>query len=208
MNTGYFVKIERNRVSLRYFIVLKHNKIEPQAIHLTQSPMISSDIKAMRSYWYGWKFRSLEQKDAIFDTWSFADLTYKMRDKARYINARSIYEGKRVDCDWHGSNMASNLMSTAAPYWSDFQDLWPHHFMKYHYTKLPEEHHEMGKKIVEALNTMKGGAWAYALCLVGFPDYEKHPLREKILKHLGCEAEAYDATANLMREIIQNDRHR
>ena len=55
---------------------------------------------------------------------------------------------------------------------------------------------------------MKGGAWAYALCLVGFPDYEKHPMREKILKALDMTAEIYDATADLMRKILQEDKYR
>ena len=170
--------------------------------------MNKHEIMAMRPYWSGWRRRTLEEKDTIFDTWSFQDLTMKMRARARYQFAKEIYEGRNVDCDWRGSNMASNLASSAAPFWSDFQDNFQHNFMKYHYEKLPKEHHDTARRIVEGLNKMKGGAWAYALCLAGFPDYEKHHMREKILKHLDMTAEVYDPTANLMREILQEDRHR
>ena len=167
--------------------------------------MNTPEMTAMREWWYGWQKRTQIEKENLFDTVSFQDLTMKMRAKARYRYAREIMEGKNVDCDWHGSNMASNLCAYGSPYWSDFQELFPHHFMKCHYDKLPSEHHEMAAKIVVAVNKLKGGAWAYALCLrPDYPDYEKHPLRQKILTELGCQPADYDATANLMRTILQS----
>jgi hypothetical protein len=170
--------------------------------------MNKQELMALRPYWSGWRLRTPSQKDDIFDTWSFYDLTHKMRARARYRFAKEIYEGRNVDCEWHGSDMASKLASTAAPFWSDFQDIFPHHFMKYHYEKLPKEHHDTAKNIVEVLNKMKGGAWVYALCLVNFPDYEKYHMREKIIKEMKMTAEVYDSTANLMREILQQDKYR
>lgn len=170
--------------------------------------MNNNELTAMRGYWSGWKRRSPVEKDDIFDTWSFHELTNKMRNRARYRFAKELCEGKNIDCDWRGTNMASNLASTAAPFWSDFQDIFPHHFMKYHYEKLPQEHHETAKRIVKGLNKIKGGAWAYALCLIEFPDYEKHAMREKILKALDMAPEVYDSTTNLMREILQQDKYR
>lgn len=169
--------------------------------------MNKHELTSMRPYWSGWKRRTPSEKDDIFDTCSFHDLTSKMRERARYRHAKEIHDGKNIDCDWHGSDIASKLATTAAPFWSDFQDIFPHHFMKYHYQKLPQEHHETAKRIVQGLNKMKG-AWAYALCVVEFPDYEKHHMREKILKELDIAAEVYDATAKLMRDILQQDKFR
>ena len=167
--------------------------------------MNTPDMKNLRNHWYGWRTCGQDNKKDILNTRSFSDLTYKMRDKARYLFAKDIYEGREVDCEYRGSMMASSLIGIASPFWSDFDECFPHRFMDFHYAKLPTEHHEMAKKIVEVLNKMKGGAWAYALCMLNFPDYEAHPLREKIINALECEAEIYDKTINLMRTIIQKN---
>jgi hypothetical protein len=79
--------------------------------------------------------------------------------------------------------------------------MFPHHFP---YGKVPEEKKKMAYDIVTGLNRVKG-AWAYALCLKGMPDYEAHPLRQKILDTVGLTSQEYDETVGLMREIVQSE---
>ncbi len=118
----------------------------------------------------------------------------------------STYYGAYKEGHYHsnveyaGLRMASNISAVGSKYWSDFSQTWNHYFPCH---MLPEENRAHAKHIVETLNTLKGEAWAYALCTVGLPDYGKHPLRQTILSALNMDAITYDATINMMRPFTQ-----
>jgi hypothetical protein len=72
---------------------------------------------------------------------------------------------------------------------------------------LLEAYRETASLIVTALNKLKNGSWAYALCVKNMPNYDDHPLRSVILAEMasvGCDAAKYDETVALMREIQQD----
>jgi len=105
------------------------------------------------------------------------------------------------DVDWAARRMATPIAAVGSKYWSDFSQTWGHYFP---YHKLPEENRDNAKHIVATLDNIKGEAWAYALCTIGLPDYDTHPLRQTILSALNIDATTYDATIALMRPFAQS----
>ena len=60
------------------------------------------------------------------------------------------------------------------------------------------------KVIVDALNRLKGEAWAYALCITAYPDYDNHPLRASILAEVQISPKIYDDLIMAMRKVHQH----
>jgi hypothetical protein len=156
----------------------------------------------MKQYWYRYaemRAKSGVHADAVANSSSYHELSMAMRQWAR---AMSPTEN---DACYTGDKVASSLYTHAGDYWSDFEDIFPHHFSQDKYDKLPEDKKATAYAIVAALNKVKGGAWAYALCLKGMPEYEAHPLRQKILDAVTVSPQEYDETVGLMRTIIQSE---
>jgi len=156
----------------------------------------------MKQYWY--RYAEMRAKagvhaDAVANSSSYHELTMAMRKWARI---QSPNENEACN---NGNRVASSLYPHAGDYWSDFEDIFPHHFSQDNYAKIPEDKKMAAYAIVTALNKVKGGAWAYALCLKGMPEYEAHPLRQKILDAVDLSPAEYDETVGLMRTIIQSE---
>ena len=148
----------------------------------------------MKQYWYRYaemRANAGVHADAVCNSSSYHQLNMAMRRWA-HVNGQS---------EWQADMLTSSLYVHAIDYWGDFEDMFPHHF---HYANVPEEKKKMAYDIVTALNKVKG-AWAYALCLKDMPDYEAHPLRQKILDTVGLTPQEYDETVGLMREIVQSE---
>lgn len=147
----------------------------------------------MKQYWYRYAEMRANvgvHADAVSNSSSYHELNMAMR---RWAHANG-------ESSWQADTLTTSLYAHAIDYWGDFEDMFPHHFP---YAKVPEEKKMMAYAIVTALNKIKG-AWAYALCLKDMPDYEAHPLRQKILDAVACSPEKYDETVGLMREMIQS----
>lgn len=152
----------------------------------------------MKQYWYGYadmRAKAGMHADAMANSSSYHEFNMAMRHWA-IGQCTSKYDAYDM-----GDKVATGLYAHAIDYWSDFEDIFPHHFS---YSKIPEDKKTMAYAIVTALNKVKGGAWAYALCLKSMPDYEAHPLRQKILDAVDCSPEEYDETVGLMRTIVQS----
>jgi hypothetical protein len=152
----------------------------------------------MKQYWY--RYAEMRAKtgvhaDAVTSSTSYHQLSMAIR---HWAMAQCTNEN---DACYMADKVASSLYPHAIDYWSDFEEIFPHHLS---YAKVPEEKKKIAYDIVTALNKVKGGAWAYALCLKGMPEYEAHPLRQKILDALDCSPEEYDETAGLLRTIVQS----
>ena len=153
----------------------------------------------MKQYWYGYaemRAKAGVHADAVANSSSYHEMQMAMRHWA-IGQCTSKYDAYDM-----GDKLATGLYVHAIDYWSDFEERYPHRFF---YDKLPEDKKMMAYTIVTALNKVRGGAWAYALCLKGMPEYEAHPLRQKILDAAGLSPEEYDETVGLMRAIIQSE---
>ena len=153
----------------------------------------------MKQYWYRYaemRANAGVHADAMANSSSYHELNMAMRHWA--ISQCTT----KNDAYTMGDKVATGLYAHAIDYWSDFEDIFPHHFS---YAKIPEDKKMAAYAIVTALNKVKGGAWAYALCLKGMPEYEAHPLRQKILDAAGLSPADYDETVGLMRTIIQSE---
>jgi len=89
----------------------------------------------------------------------------------------------------------------ANKYFSDFHTNYDHYF---HYPNLPSDRYDQAKVIVDALNRLKGEAWAYALAVIQFPGYNAHPLRALILAEVKMAPEIYDDLIATMRKVHQD----
>ena len=147
----------------------------------------------MKQYWHRYaemRANAGVHADAVAKSSSYHELNMAMR---RWAHAHG-------ESSWQADTLTTSLYVHAIDYWGDFEDMFPHHFP---YAKLPEEKKKMAYAIVTGLNKVKG-AWAYALCLKDMPDYEAHPLRQKILATVALTPQEYDETVGLMRDIIQS----
>ena len=183
------------------------------------------DIKKLQNYFYAWTQGYVTQSDIddIRKCTRYYDLCMIMRARAKSMldssggtpfYESSTYYGSYKAAHYHadynlmGDRMASRLCSIGSEYWSAFDDqCYPHQYTPTHMDFLPEANRETASLIVRALNKLKNGAWAYALCVKNMPNYNDHPLRAVILAEMesvGCDAAKYDETAALMRDTIQD----
>ena len=159
-------------------------------------PPPQMDIK---QYWH--RYAEMRAKTGIHaDTVANSSCYHEMQMALRHWAIGQCTS--KYDAYDMGDKLATGLAAYAIDYWSDFEEIFPHRFFYY---KLPEDKKMMAYTIVTALNNVRGGAWAYALCLKGMPEYEAHPLRQKILDAVPCSPEEYDETVGLMRAIIQSE---
>jgi hypothetical protein len=185
------------------------------------------DIKILQDFYYAWTqgYVTLSEIDDIRKCTSYYGLCMIMRARAKsmldssggtpFYEPSTYYRGEYIAAAYHhddyhlmGDRMASRLSSIGSDYWSDFDDRYgSHQFTSTKMSLLLEAYRETASLIVTALNKLKNGSWAYALCVKNMPNYDDHPLRSVILAEMasvGCDAAMYDETVALMREIQQD----
>ena len=165
----------------------------------------------LKQYWYGWSKYGSPERETIMKCKTYQDLVYAMTERCKSMETQSFYEPSSYygsfkeahyhsDADHAGLRLASNHSGIANRFFSDFDTHYDHYF---HYPSLPTEKHDQAKVIVDALNKLKGEAWAYALATTKYPDYDAHPLRNAILAEVKMEPELYDDLIEIMRKVHQ-----
>jgi hypothetical protein len=168
-------------------------------------------MQSLKHYWYGWSKYGSSEQDAIMKCTQYSEFVELMRARCRSDKERQFYEPSTYygsykpahyhnDPEYAGLRLASTHGGLANNYFSDFGTHYDHYF---HYPSLPDEKKPKAKVIVDALNRLKGEAWAYALATTKYPDYDAHPLRNAILTEVKMEPETYDELIATMRQVHQ-----
>ena len=168
-------------------------------------------MQSLKHYWYGWSKYGSSEQAAIMQCKQYSEFVELMRARCRADKSQDFYEPSTYygsykeahyhnDAEYAGLRLASTHSGLANNYFSDFGTNYDHYF---HYPNLPEDKRSTAKVIVDALNKLKGEAWAYALCLSNYPDYAAHPLRNTILAEVKLSPELYDDLIATMRQVYQ-----